>query len=158
MNAHLCGINHLFLLLVCVDYTPVCWILLCYCQHKSNLSQWEDQHATRTAAGEQNRNPSVFSKGEVAHIETWHGYDFQIEVENFVLKMAAEFPSRRDQLIFLINNYDMMLNVLMVRLLTYHTARNGHKYMNMFSKYNTKYLSWNGSKWNTKYCVEFYFI
>lgn len=39
---------------------------------------------------------------------------FQAEVENFVLKMAAEFPSRRDQLIFLINNYDMMLSVLMV--------------------------------------------
>uniref|UniRef100_A0A8C1PL06 Vacuolar protein sorting-associated protein 52 homolog n=1 Tax=Cyprinus carpio TaxID=7962 RepID=A0A8C1PL06_CYPCA len=37
----------------------------------------------------------------------------QVEVENFVLKMAAEFPSRRDQLIFLINNYDMMLGVLM---------------------------------------------
>ncbi|KAG9333684.1 hypothetical protein JZ751_010674 [Albula glossodonta] len=36
----------------------------------------------------------------------------QVEVENFVLKMAAEFPSRKDQLIFLINNYDMMLNVL----------------------------------------------
>nr|XP_023651940.1 vacuolar protein sorting-associated protein 52 homolog [Paramormyrops kingsleyae] len=29
--------------------------------------------------------------------------------------MAAEFPSRRDQLIFLINNYDMMLSVLMER-------------------------------------------
>ncbi|XP_016109084.1 vacuolar protein sorting-associated protein 52 homolog [Sinocyclocheilus grahami] len=40
---------------------------------------------------------------------------FQVEVENFVLKMAAEFPSRRDQLIFLINNYDMMLGVLMER-------------------------------------------
>uniref|UniRef100_A0A8C4IL52 Vacuolar protein sorting-associated protein 52 homolog n=1 Tax=Dicentrarchus labrax TaxID=13489 RepID=A0A8C4IL52_DICLA len=38
-----------------------------------------------------------------------------IEVENFVLRMAAEFPSRRDQLIFLINNYDMMLSVLMER-------------------------------------------
>lgn len=37
-----------------------------------------------------------------------------MEVENFVLKMAAEFPSRRDQLIFLMNNYDMMLSVLMV--------------------------------------------
>lgn len=31
-----------------------------------------------------------------------------------MLKMAAEFPSRRDQLIFLMNNYDMMLSVLMV--------------------------------------------
>lgn len=40
----------------------------------------------------------------------------QVEVENFVLKMAAEFPSRKDQLIFLINNYDMLLSVLMVRL------------------------------------------
>ncbi|XP_003969289.1 vacuolar protein sorting-associated protein 52 homolog [Takifugu rubripes] len=39
----------------------------------------------------------------------------QVEVENFVLKMAAEFPSRRDQLVFLINNYDMMLSVLMER-------------------------------------------
>ncbi|XP_029369670.1 vacuolar protein sorting-associated protein 52 homolog [Echeneis naucrates] len=39
----------------------------------------------------------------------------QVEVENFVLKMAAEFPSRREQLIFLINNYDMMLGVLMER-------------------------------------------
>ncbi|KAJ8375205.1 hypothetical protein SKAU_G00057850 [Synaphobranchus kaupii] len=37
----------------------------------------------------------------------------QVEVENFVLKMVAEFPSRKDQLIFLINNYDMMLSVLM---------------------------------------------
>lgn len=40
-----------------------------------------------------------------------------MEVENFVLKMAAEFPSRRDQLIFLMNNYDMMLSVLMVSFL-----------------------------------------
>lgn len=38
----------------------------------------------------------------------------QNEVENFILKMAAEFPPRKDQLIFLINNYDMMLAVLMV--------------------------------------------
>ncbi|XP_071501789.1 vacuolar protein sorting-associated protein 52 homolog [Diadema antillarum] len=36
----------------------------------------------------------------------------QAEVENFILRMAAEFPSRKEQLIFLINNYDMMLNVI----------------------------------------------
>lgn len=41
----------------------------------------------------------------------------QTEVENFILKMAAEFPLRKEQLIFLINNYDMMLGVLMVRQL-----------------------------------------
>ncbi|XP_057257173.1 vacuolar protein sorting-associated protein 52 homolog, partial [Pezoporus wallicus] len=39
----------------------------------------------------------------------------QLEVENFVLRVAAEFPSRRQQLVFLINNYDMMLGVLMER-------------------------------------------
>ena len=38
----------------------------------------------------------------------------QVEVENFILRMAAEFPLRKEQLIFLINNYDMMLAVLMV--------------------------------------------
>ena len=41
--------------------------------------------------------------------------NLQTEVENFILKMAAEFPHRKEQLIFLINNYDMMLGVLMVR-------------------------------------------
>ncbi|XP_027766004.1 vacuolar protein sorting-associated protein 52 homolog, partial [Empidonax traillii] len=39
----------------------------------------------------------------------------QMEVENLVLRVAAEFPSRREQLVFLINNYDMMLGVLMVK-------------------------------------------
>ncbi|XP_033643101.1 vacuolar protein sorting-associated protein 52 homolog [Asterias rubens] len=34
------------------------------------------------------------------------------DVENFILRMAAEFPLRKEQLIFLINNYDMMLNVI----------------------------------------------
>lgn len=35
-----------------------------------------------------------------------------MEVENFVLRVAAEFSSRKEQLVFLINNYDMMLGVL----------------------------------------------
>ncbi|XP_067131774.1 vacuolar protein sorting-associated protein 52 homolog [Centruroides vittatus] len=39
----------------------------------------------------------------------------QGEVENFILRMAAEFPERKEQLIFLINNYDMMLSVLLER-------------------------------------------
>lgn len=58
-------------------------------------------------------NPTCFwSRSE--ELNGPSGLVFQVEVENFVLKMAAEFPSRRDQLIFLINNYDMMLSVLMV--------------------------------------------
>ncbi|XP_076353469.1 vacuolar protein sorting 52 isoform X6 [Tachypleus tridentatus] len=39
----------------------------------------------------------------------------QGEVENFILRMAAEFPGRKEQLVFLINNYDMMLSVLLER-------------------------------------------
>ncbi|XP_054716270.1 vacuolar protein sorting-associated protein 52 homolog [Uloborus diversus] len=39
----------------------------------------------------------------------------QAEVESFILRMAAEFPDHKDQLIFQINNYDMMLNVLLER-------------------------------------------
>ena len=38
----------------------------------------------------------------------------QTEVENVILRMAAEFPLRKEQLLFLINNYDMMLSVLTV--------------------------------------------
>eukprot|EP00051_Salpingoeca_urceolata_P032791 m.17456 g.17456 ORF g.17456 m.17456 type:complete len:709 (+) comp5458_c0_seq1:1117-3243(+) len=33
------------------------------------------------------------------------------EVGNFILRMAAEYPQRREQLVLLINNYDMMLSV-----------------------------------------------
>ncbi|XP_064616275.1 vacuolar protein sorting-associated protein 52 homolog [Liolophura sinensis] len=39
----------------------------------------------------------------------------QTEVDNFILKMAAEFPQRQEQLTFIVNNYDMMLNVIMER-------------------------------------------
>lgn len=42
-----------------------------------------------------------------------------------MLKMAAEFPSRRDQLIFLMNNYDMMLSVLMVSWLVVERQQPG---------------------------------
>ncbi|RWS07403.1 vacuolar protein sorting-associated protein 52-like protein, partial [Dinothrombium tinctorium] len=39
----------------------------------------------------------------------------QREVEDFILKMASKFSSPRDQLVFLINNYDMILGVLLER-------------------------------------------
>lgn len=39
----------------------------------------------------------------------------QDEVQCFLLRMAAEFSQRIHQLIFLINNYDMVLNILMER-------------------------------------------
>jgi len=41
--------------------------------------------------------------------------ELQQEVECFILRMAAVFPQHKGQLIFLINNYDMVLGILMVR-------------------------------------------
>lgn len=39
----------------------------------------------------------------------------QCEVQDFILKMAAVFDHRKEQVVFLINNYDMMLGVIMER-------------------------------------------
>ena len=38
----------------------------------------------------------------------------QIEVQNFILRLASEFSQRKDQLICLINNYDLTLGVMAV--------------------------------------------
>ena len=38
----------------------------------------------------------------------------QAEILNLILRMANEFPQRKEQLIFIINNYDLMLSVLTV--------------------------------------------
>ncbi len=38
----------------------------------------------------------------------------QIEVQNFILRLASEFSQRKDQLIAMINNYDLMLSVIAV--------------------------------------------
>ena len=39
----------------------------------------------------------------------------QAEILNLILRMAKEFPQRKEQLIFIINNYDLMLSVLTVK-------------------------------------------
>lgn len=39
----------------------------------------------------------------------------QNEVENFILKMASRFQNPKEQLIFIINNYDMILGVMIER-------------------------------------------
>lgn len=41
--------------------------------------------------------------------------ELQEEVEMFIFRMAGAFPDRKDQLIFLINNYDMILSIIMER-------------------------------------------
>lgn len=38
----------------------------------------------------------------------------QEEVEGFTLRLAAAFTKRKDQLVALINNYDLMLSVMTV--------------------------------------------
>lgn len=41
--------------------------------------------------------------------------ELQNEVECFMLRMAAIFPQRKEQLIYMINNYDLILGILMER-------------------------------------------
>jgi O-antigen/teichoic acid export membrane protein len=43
----------------------------------------------------------------------------QAEIDSFLLRMAAHFHSRKKQLVFLINNYDMMLGVAIVSSLLF---------------------------------------
>ena len=38
----------------------------------------------------------------------------QQEIENFIVRMAAIFPQRREQVIFVINNSDVILSVMAV--------------------------------------------
>ena len=41
--------------------------------------------------------------------------EMQQEIENFILKMASAFQqNRKEQLIFVINNYDVILSILTV--------------------------------------------
>ena len=38
--------------------------------------------------------------------------DMEQEIGNFVMKMASSFPQRKEQLIFVINNYDIILSIM----------------------------------------------
>lgn len=39
----------------------------------------------------------------------------QDEVENLILRLASKFPGRKDQLLFLINNYDVVMSIIIER-------------------------------------------
>jgi hypothetical protein len=39
----------------------------------------------------------------------------QEEVESLILRLASKFPGRRDQLLFLINNYDVVMSIIIER-------------------------------------------
>lgn len=98
------------------DHAPVCRVLLCSRQHQPDNSQRTDHAAAGTAAGEASAGeaPPQGYKGSRPSPLVTPSWLLQVEVENFVLRVAAEFSSRKEQLVFLINNYDMMLGVLMV--------------------------------------------
>ncbi|CAG9566819.1 unnamed protein product [Danaus chrysippus] len=62
----------------------------------------------------------------------------QDEVHCFLLKMAAEFPQRIQQLIFLINNYDMVLNILMER--TRDNTKEAESFKEQLQARSTEYV------------------
>jgi hypothetical protein len=40
---------------------------------------------------------------------------YQEEVEALILRLASSFPARKDQLLFLINNYDVVMSIIIER-------------------------------------------
>lgn len=60
------------------------------------------------------------------------------EVEFFILRMAAIFPQRKEQLIFHINNYDMILSVLMEH--TRDSSREAEHFREQLSQWSTEYV------------------
>lgn len=62
----------------------------------------------------------------------------QDEVHCFLLKMAAEFPQRIQQLIFLINNYDMVLSILMER--TRDNTKEAESFREQLQARSTEYV------------------
>ena len=50
---------------------------------------------------------------------------------NFILRMAAFFDDRREQLTFLINNYDMMLSVFAERATAFTATEDFQKQLDV---------------------------
>jgi len=64
--------------------------------------------------------------------------ELQQEVECFILRMAAVFPQRKEQLIFLINNYDMVLGILMER--TRDNSKEAESFRGHLNTKSTEYV------------------
>lgn len=64
--------------------------------------------------------------------------DLQNEVECFIMKMAAFFTTRKEQLIFLINNYDMVLTVLLEH--TRDNSKEAESFREQLSNRSTEYV------------------
>uniref|UniRef100_A0A6M2DQG4 Vacuolar protein sorting-associated protein 52 homolog n=1 Tax=Xenopsylla cheopis TaxID=163159 RepID=A0A6M2DQG4_XENCH len=64
--------------------------------------------------------------------------ELQTEVECFILRMAAIFPQRKEQLIYLINNYDMVLGILMER--TRDNSKEAESFREQLNARSTEYV------------------
>lgn len=64
--------------------------------------------------------------------------ELQNEVECFILRMAAIFSTRKDQLIFLINNYDLVLGILMEH--TRDNSREAEAFRDQLSSRSAEYV------------------
>ncbi|XP_065155781.1 vacuolar protein sorting-associated protein 52 homolog [Atheta coriaria] len=64
--------------------------------------------------------------------------ELQEEVELFILRMAGIFPQRKEQLIYLINNYDMILNIIMER--TRDNSKEAQSFRTRLTNKSTEYV------------------
>lgn len=64
--------------------------------------------------------------------------ELQNEVECFILRMAAIFPTRKEQLIFLINNYDLVLGILMEH--TRDNSKEAESFREQLTSRSTEYV------------------
>ncbi|KAK7792075.1 hypothetical protein R5R35_003549 [Gryllus longicercus] len=64
--------------------------------------------------------------------------ELQEQVEFFILRMAAIFPQRKEQLIFLINNYEIILGVLMER--TRDTSKEADSFRDQLNSCSNEYV------------------
>lgn len=65
-------------------------------------------------------------------------FNLQLEIENFILRMAAVFPQRREQIIFIINNYDVILSVMGEK--TSGESKESESFRNQFSARTSEYI------------------
>lgn len=64
--------------------------------------------------------------------------ELQEEVELFILRMAGIFSQRKEQLIYLINNYDMILSIIMER--TRDTSKEAQSFKARLSAKSMEYV------------------
>lgn len=64
--------------------------------------------------------------------------DLQNEVECFILRMAAIFQTRKEQLIYLINNYDLVLGILMEH--TRDNSKEAEAFRDQLSSRSSEYV------------------